>query len=149
MKWVNVFRRPLPSMRASEEGPSQRRLHYRLPIMLPFVWRLIPGEGVGNASDYSWSQAVTHDLSAGGLSFLAADRSIGERLQLRLPLPDGEVSVTGEIIRLQPLGDAPRPTGEQMVGIRFIDLSPRAEQQIVRYIFQVESSRRRLQEGTD
>ncbi|MBE3577414.1 MAG: PilZ domain-containing protein [Limnochordales bacterium] len=124
---------------------GQRR-YFRLPITLPFLWSRIGRAG-------AWESAVTRDLSAGGLSFVASveqDIKLGERVAIRLALGDEVLELQGEVVRLSAEGTAETGAGERLiVGIRFVEVSPRTEERLVRYIFQVETARRRLSRAAD
>lgn len=119
---------------------GQRR-YFRLAISLPFLW-----SRADRAT--AWQSAVTRDLSAGGLCFVDStqqDLQLGERVAVRLALGDEVLELQGEVVRLS--ATETKDTGENkgsLVGVRFVDLSPRTEERLVRYIFQVETARRRL-----
>lgn len=120
---------------------AQRRGYFRLPIELPFLWTPVDQGG-------PWQSAVTLDLSAGGLSFVdRVDHGLqpGKRIVIRLALGHEVLELQGEVVRLSAVDSGnPAPDQDWVMGIRFVEVSPRTEERLVRYIFQVESARRRL-----
>lgn len=88
-------------------GPAeiiQRRMHRRIMISLPvrLAWRSTPD------GPMSWAESRTMDLSVGGLRIASAKAvwpSIGERVDVSIQLPDGEITEKATVIGKTPTYD--------------------------------------------
>ena len=118
----------------------QQRMHYRLSVQLPFVWRLVNNRSLHSSFISNLSHTV--NISGGGLQFVSEERlSSGDRLELDLLLnPQPQIGLLAEVLRVADNFD-----GTYQVAVKFVDLSRMHEEAIVRYIFQEQVRRRRLE----
>jgi hypothetical protein len=82
----------------------QRRMHVRRPLSVPIrlAWRSSPD------GPYSWAESRTVDISVGGVRVASAKAvwpSIGERVEVSIQLPGGEIVEKATVIGKTPTYD--------------------------------------------
>ncbi len=136
-----IYRYPVEILGAKEDKVSllllkiigggehlQRRRFVRMPINLPFTYRLKGKVGPPK-------KGYTKDLSAGGIKAVFEEPLlVGQRVLVRIDLEDdlGPMIVEGRIVRV----DAREGVIEH--GVEFLNLSERAIRRIMRFIFKKE-----------
>lgn len=129
----------------------QRRELLRVPMDLPLSIRPLPileeqVEGL-NAVQGPWLPARTLDLGGGGVALLTdLPLSVGDQVEMKLPLDDAPLVVTGQVVRRRP----ERLVGVKILqgwGIRFVDLDPRDQDRIIRFLFAYQVRQRQREQG--
>ena len=118
----------------------QQRRHYRLPINIPFSFRVI--NDLRSHRSFITHGGRTVDLSGGGMQFVCQEKlEFGDRLEIditqNLILPYGMI---GNVLRLVENAD-----GFFQASLQFLNLERQQEEVIIRFIFQEQVRRRRLE----
>jgi c-di-GMP-binding flagellar brake protein YcgR len=113
-----------------ETAVDQRREFARVHSVLDVLVR----DGTGRACP-----AVARDISGGGLRARVSEQlAIGDQVELELHIPDGDVTVAAQVVRVD---------GERDYGFDFVDLEKNVREAIVRYVF--DQMRRELRIRSD
>jgi len=113
-----------------ETAVDQRREFARVHIVLDVALRDAEGRTF---------RGVARDISGGGLrARIAEPLALGDIVDLELHIPEGNVSVTAQVVRVE---------GEHEYGFDFVDLERNVREAIVRYVF--EQMRRELRIRSD
>ncbi|HHW13829.1 MAG TPA: hypothetical protein GXX28_02710 [Firmicutes bacterium] len=131
---ILVLRRPKTVQR------FQRRRMYRLPVVLPVVYKPVDGEETHKGN--------TLDLSGGGLC-LATDERLERdtELELSFALSDGyAVEARGRVVLVNESRDGQGPP-RYLHGVAFRELPEAIQERIVSFIFAEQRERRRRQAG--
>lgn len=145
-KVLGHFTQVVPILSLAMPAPGsirryQQRDFVRLDANLPLQYAVRSNEPAaeGQEAEKRFQRGRTMDISGGGAQIVVAEvLPVGTRLELVLQLPDGELRLEAEVVRLaQP--PAPR---EAWLGVRFVNLDERERQRIVRFIFSEQRSRR-------
>lgn len=118
----------------------QQRRHYRLPVLIPFSFRVINDLKAHRA--LITCQGHTVDISGGGMQFVSQEElKFGDHLEFDMPeglaLASGLVGV---VLRTVDNFD-----GTYQASIQFEGIDRQQEEAIIRFIFQEQVRRRRLQ----
>ncbi|HBK86089.1 MAG TPA: hypothetical protein DDZ53_08695 [Firmicutes bacterium] len=140
---LDEFKDPAPFVRLAYPSKIERiqqRRHYRLPISIPFSYRVI--NDVRSHRSLITCQGHTVDISGGGLQFIGYEMLMyGDRLEIDMQygqsLPMGLV---GTVLRTMDNLD-----GTHQVSVQFESLDWQQEEAIIRFVFQEQVRRRRLQ----
>lgn len=136
-------RHPLPVLvlrRPDAVRRLQRRQMYRLPVVLPVVYKPVGSEEAHKGN--------TVDLSGGGLC-LASDQRLerGTELELSFSMPDGcEITGRGRVVLVNEGRDGQGPP-RYLHGVAFQELPEAVQERIVSFIFAEQRERRRRQAG--
>ncbi len=130
----------------------QRREYYRYPCMLDMQVRdisdaeqqLIDREGIFDAEEIAGEKATIVDISGGGLRFTGMvpfepDSIVVCNFEL---LKDGRkkaYSIAGKLLSCRRLENNP---GQYELRVRFVYITPREREEIIRYIFEEERKKR-------
>lgn len=109
----------------SFEEKIQRRFYYRLRILTKVL--------IKNLNENTWVEGLTKDLSGGGLKIVTNKIfKLGEKVECIISLDENErVDVVGEVVREA----RDFTTNEYEIGIKFIDISETARNEIIAFIF--------------
>lgn len=118
----------------------QQRKHYRLPVLIPFSFRVI--NDLKSHRALITCQGHTVDISGGGMQFVSQEElKFGDHLEIDMPeglaLASGLV---GTVLRTVDNFD-----GTYQASIQFEGIDRQQEEAIIRFIFQEQVRRRRLQ----
>ncbi|NLW16246.1 MAG: hypothetical protein GX033_01060 [Firmicutes bacterium] len=118
----------------------QQRRHYRLSISLLFSFRVI--NDLQSHRSFITHQGQTVDISGGGMQFVSQeDLKYGDRLEIDLPSILGVASGTiGTVLRTADNFD-----GTYQASVQFENMDRQQEEAIIRFIFQEQVRRRRMQ----
>jgi c-di-GMP-binding flagellar brake protein YcgR len=107
----------------------QRRRFVRVPIVCSIEYSKF-----GNNSGNKTLKAIMVDLSGGGMRIkLSEEVNLGDKLNVYMPLGEGQLNVKGEVVRLEKEEDSKR----NICGISFIDLDERTREKLIKFIFQI------------
>lgn len=134
----------------------QRRDFFRLPISLPLRFRTVSlppdfarDNTVKKQALAAWSEdrlfnvGRTKDLSGGGLLMITeTPLSAGEEVFLELRMPQELLRLSGRVVR-ELAGNQDDGPG-QVVGVEFVGIDEREQDQIIQFIFREERRRRHL-----
>ncbi len=123
----------------------QRREHFRVDAELPITYSLTNAEAAADQR-----QARTTNLSGGGLLFLTeGDAAEAERLRERGRVwidiaisASSRILSEAEIVRMNVVR-ALRQSGTATVAAKFVGLSERERDKLIRYLFEVQRTERR------
>lgn len=134
-----------------EVNRLQRRELLRVEVNLPVDIRLRPSlenqaEEAPPAQE-QWFTARTLDLGGGGVALLTdLSLSVGDQVELKIPLDNAPLVVAGQVVRRRP----ERVVGIKILqgwGIRFVDLDPREQDRLVRFLFACQVRQRQREQG--
>ncbi len=122
----------------------QQRRFVRLPILLDVLYAPIPEKP---DEQPAWAKGRTADLSGGGMRLrVMAPLPVGTRLLLKFYLPwekkPVEMTLQGRVVRAEVTEG--RESGEKLysLGIEFVDIRRRDQDEIIRFIFRKMAERR-------
>ncbi len=119
----------------------QQRRHYRLPVLLAFSFRVI--NDLKSHRSLVTCQGHTVDISGGGMQFVSQeDLKFGDQLEIDLPAGLGlSAGIIGTVLRTADNFD-----GTYQASVQFENLDRQQEEAIIRFIFQEQVRRRRMQQ---
>lgn len=120
----------------------QQRMYYRLPLSIPFSFRVI--NDLRSHRARITCQGVTVDISGGGLQFTSSEAlHAGDNLEI-------DIQIGGQILATGLVGIVLRTTkhlGENLqAGIQFVNISREQEESIIRFVFREQIRRRQMQQ---
>lgn len=122
----------------------QRRNFVRLDVQVPVRYAVMPPGTSGRPLVPPPGPIIatrTADLSGGGVALYTPQPLLdGAILDMWIALPEGEeIHATGQVMRVGDRG----PDGSQIAGVRFIGLTERDRNAVIRFIFREQRERRR------
>lgn len=116
----------------------QRRSFYRMECILSFQYLLENGEQIGTG--------VIKDISGGGIRFIGnKEVALGQRITCMIPMPTKELfTVKGQVLFKRRSSTDQYPYEHR---VQFIDLDPKDQEMIIRYIFLEQRKRRSKERG--
>lgn len=119
----------------------QQRRHYRLPVLLPFSFRVL--NDLKSHRSFITHQGTTVDISGGGMQFVSQeDLRFGDKLEIDLPAVLGlTAGIIATVLRTTDNFD-----GTYQASVQFENLDRQQEEAIIRFIFQEQVRRRRMQQ---
>lgn len=119
----------------------QKRTHYRLGILLPISFRLL--NNLKSHASFISHEGSTVDISGGGMQFISQySLRPGDRLEVDFPIDAGlPYGLDAIILRVSDEFD-----GTYRASVQLKDIERQQEEAIVRYVFQEQVRRRRLQQ---
>ena len=102
-------------------GGAERRQFLRVTLASAIQYRVLEEPG---SARY---EGILQDIGAGGLRFTAQqpmEQGTALELIIKLPMKDGSLTLTGEVVWAQPL------KVDTEYGVRFVELSPDAQYEL-------------------
>lgn len=117
----------------------QQRDYVRIDVALNIHLQLPPDSENGSKLEMS---TITKDVSGGGTLIVSKEPiPLGRQVFVSLDIPEfGTLSVTGEVVRLD------QPQTDQKVfwvGIKFLNITEKQRNAIIKYVFKVQLERRK------
>lgn len=142
-KVLQEIAEPGPAVRLaypSQIERVQQRKHYRLPVLLQLSFRVI--NDLRSHRSMITCQGHTVDISGGGMQFVSQEElKFGDRLEVDMQAGQSLPSdLIGIVLRTVDNFD-----GTYQASIQFENMDRQQEEAIIRYIFQEQVRRRRLQ----
>lgn len=118
----------------------QQRKHYRLPVSLPLSFRVI--NNLQSHRSFITCLGHTVDISGGGMQFVSQEvLQFGDRLEIDLPSGLAlSAGLAGVVLRTVDNFD-----GTYQTSVKFDGIDRQQEEAIIRFIFQEQVRRRRMQ----
>jgi hypothetical protein len=111
---------------------TENRRFYRVRVQIPFVFSTLKGASSRVPSSGQTADAVTQDVSPGGLRFCTSQPlMIGDRLALRLTYLAERLEVEGRVVRAL----VSRGSGERAISVEFLNAGDSVQIKLVRLIF--------------
>lgn len=141
-------------LEASEEGKRvQLREFVRVKVLLDAELAILPEEATGNSEEEAapeFQQVIMVDISGGGAGVVTKEPvPENTRVLLKFDLPmknmKRPMSLVAEVRRCSFLQD----TNRYLLGLAFVDLTQRDQDQIIEYVFQKQREQRLMEDGVN